>query len=87
MRRLERGRIFEFLEIVFIRAIPHVHFGWKRFATLLALLPASVVAFIEVMAAQSVAVVITMAGIPSIGKHDVIVFVIANQIVTARRAC
>ena len=51
-----------------------------------AILPAPLVFFVEVMAAQSMAVVIAVTGISSVGKDDVIVFIIANQVVTTWRA-
>jgi hypothetical protein len=83
----EGGRIFEFLEIVFVSAIPNVHLGRERFETLLAILPATFVLFIEVRAAQSEAVVIAVTRVALVRKDNVIRGIIANHVVTARRTC
>ena len=87
VRWFERGRILEFREVVLVRAIPHVHFCRKRFATLLAILPTTVVLLIEVRAAQSEAVVIAVTRVALVGKDDVVAGVIANRIVTACGLC
>ena len=63
VRWLERGRVFEFLEIVLVRAEPDVHFRLETLATFLAILPASRVPLVEMRTAQCVAVVVAVAGV------------------------
>ena len=83
---LECGRILQFLEIVLVGAVPHVHLGLETFAAFLAVLPTTGMAFVIVVTAQCVAVMIAVAGIRCIRKENVIAFVVANPIVATWRA-
>ena len=82
---LERRRVFEFLEIVLVRAVPDVHFRLETLATFLAILPAARVPFFVMITAQRVAAVVAMARISCVRKENVLVFVVADPIATARR--
>jgi hypothetical protein len=85
-RWLELGWIFEFLEIVLVRTVPHVHFGLEIRAAFLAILPPTFVPFVMVRTAQRVPIVIAMAGIAREGKQNVTVFIVANPVAATIRA-
>jgi len=44
--RFKSGRILEFLEIVLVRAIPHVHLGFNGFLTFFAVLPPAIMSLL-----------------------------------------
>jgi hypothetical protein len=78
--RFELGWIFEFLEIVLVRAVPHVHFGLETRAAFLTILPPTFVPFVMVRTAQRVPIVIAVTRITREGKQNVIVFIVADPV-------
>ncbi len=85
VRGLKSRRIFEVLEIVFVRAIPDIHFGLETLTAFLAVLPPTWVPFMIVRATECIAVMIAVTGIPCVREKDVLLFVSANPIATASR--
>ena len=61
VRRFERRRVGQRFEVVFVGAVVDVYLGLKRRAALLAVLPGAGVAFVVVVAAQRVAIVVARA--------------------------
>ncbi len=84
MRRLERGRIFQFFEIVFIGGVMNVEFERLAFAALPALLPAARVFLVPVETADSEHRVIAITTVARVRKHHVFVRVVANPVFTTR---
>ena len=85
MGGLECRRVFQFGEIVFIRAVPHVHFKlmMKIIAAFLACLPVSRVRFNGVMAAERKPPVIARTTVSGVGKKHVPIFIVADPVSAA----
>jgi hypothetical protein len=83
--RLKRRRIFEFLEMVLVRAIPDVHFSLDILAALLTVPPPTRMPFRLVRAAEGIAGLIAVTRIACKREKDVILLVVANPIATASR--
>ena len=49
---LECGRVFQFLEVVIVGAVPDVHFGFEGFAAFVAVFPVACMSFIEMGPAE-----------------------------------
>jgi hypothetical protein len=83
--RLEFGGILKLLEVMFVRAVPHVHFRLQILAALLALLPAPGMPFGKVQGTKRVPVVVPRATVAGIGKQSVLMFVVTDPVSAALR--
>jgi hypothetical protein len=79
---LERWGIRQFLKIVLIGAIPHIHLGFEGVAAFLTILPLSGVPLVEVVGTERISTVVSVAAITSVGKQHVLVLVIADPVPT-----
>ena len=82
-RWLESWRIFELFEVILVRPIVDIHFGLEVIPAFLAGLPVAGMSFVEVMAAQCVAVMVSVTTIAGIGKQDIVLFVVTDPIAAA----
>jgi hypothetical protein len=77
---LKRGGIRQFLKIVFIGPIPHVHLGLERVPAPLTIFPVSGVPLVVVESTECISTVISAAAIMGERKDHVLVLVIANPV-------
>ena len=78
-------RIHQLLEVVFVRAVPDVHFRFKILPAFRTVLPLSGVTFGVVMGAERVVAVVAVTTVPAIGEQHVFVLVVANPLAAALR--
>jgi hypothetical protein len=81
--RLISRRIGQLVKIILVGAIPDVIFRHEAAPAFSALLPIAVMFFVVMMGAQRVVVMVSMTAVASVGKHNVLVLVIADPILTA----
>lgn len=77
------GRILQFLEVVIIGAIPYVHLSLYLILADVAFLPFALMFFSMVKTTQGEATMVSMATIPGIREHYVLIFIVANPLITA----
>jgi hypothetical protein len=77
---LKRGGIRQFLKIVFIGPIPHVHLGLERVPAPLTIFPVSGMPLVVVEGTDCISTVISAAAITGVGKHYIFVLVIADPV-------
>lgn len=85
-RRRERRRVFQLLEIERVRRVPGVHLGLELRSAPRAARPITGVLFMVMKGAESLAIVVSVAAIPSVRENDVFVFIVADPVVAAFRA-
>ena len=82
---LECGRVFQLLEVVFIRPVIDIDFCFEVIPAFLAGLPITGMSFVEMVTAKGVAIVVAGTAVSRKGKHDIVVFVIADPVAAAFR--
>ena len=80
---LECGRVFQFLEVVIVGAVPDVHFGFEGFAAFVAVFPVACMSFIEMGPAEGIAIVVSVAAVPRVRERDILVMIVAYQVPAA----
>lgn len=80
---LEGRRVFQLLEVVFVRAVPDVHLRLNGGTAFLAVLPAALVTLSEMIAAERVAPMVAVAAISGVGEELVFVLVVADPLAAA----
>jgi len=80
---LECGRIFQFLEIVLVGAVPDVHLGFEGFAAFVAVFPVAYMSFIVMGPAEGIAIVVPVAAVPGVRERDILVMIVAYPVPAA----
>jgi hypothetical protein len=87
-RRLERRRVFQLFEVVFVGAVPDVHLRFECRSAFFARLPLAAGVLLCVMvAAEGISLVVSEATFPREREHDVVRRIVANQVPATRRFC
>jgi hypothetical protein len=79
----ECGRVFQFLEVVLVGAVPDVHLGFKGFAAFVAVFPEACMSFIVMGPAEGIAIVVSVATVPGVRERDIFVMIVANPVPAA----
>jgi hypothetical protein len=72
------------LEIVFVRSVPHVHFGLETVAAFRTGLPVPIVFLIVVESTKGEADMVAPATIAGVREHDILVSIITDPLTTTR---
>ena len=80
------GRIGQLLKVVFVRAIPHVNFRREVGPAFQTVLPFPRMVLAVMISAEGQPTVIAMATVPRVGKHHIVVLVVANPLAATFRA-
>ena len=79
----ECGRVFQFLEVVLVGAVPDVHLGFKGFAAFVAVFPGACMSFIVMGPAEGIAIVVSVAAVPRVRERDILVMIVAYPVPAA----
>ena len=79
----EFWRVLQFFKVVFICPIIDIHLCLKITPAFLAGLPITRMPFVEMVAAQCVAIMVSGATVAGVRKQDILMLVIANPIAAA----
>jgi hypothetical protein len=77
------GRVLQFLEVVLVGAVPDVHLGLEGVTAFLAVFPVASMAFVVMGPTKGVAVVISVATVPRVGKRNIFFMIVAYPVPTA----
>ena len=76
-------RILKDLEIEFVSPIPDIHLSRNTFLAFFAGLPITFVLLRVVQSAKSISSMISIAAVPGVGKHHVLMGIITDPVATA----
>jgi len=76
--------VLQFLEVVFVRPIPHVHFRLERLAAQPTGHPIPRVTLVVMIRAKCVATVVAIAAISGVGEEPVGMLIVADKVVATR---
>jgi hypothetical protein len=82
-RGLERGRVLQLLEVIFVRPVVHVEFGFEFLAAGRASLPGARVLLGMVISAEREAPMVPVTAVPGIREENVLVLVVTDPVATA----
>lgn len=80
---LKAWGILKLDEIVLVRPVVHIHLRLKSFLACLTFAPIAGVFFRIMVPAEGITLMVPVATIPSVGEHDVCIFIVTYPLPTA----